>query len=130
LIAESLLAELRGLGVVLRVAGDRLRYSPADAVTREIRDRMVRCKPMLIALVLAEGPAKKATALGCGGGDSPSKDRCPSCHQPDFVRPQAGGLWRCARCEPYDPPSAEIEWWPQIVGPLVLLDEPAGGVER
>lgn len=49
--AVDLLAELHALGVELVAEGERLRFRPREAVGPELRARMVRLKPELIALI-------------------------------------------------------------------------------
>ena len=119
--AASFLSELRDRSVDIEVVGDRIRFGPPGAVSPDLRRRLSACKPGLIAILHEE-----AMQRGAGDGDRPSIERCAACGQLDFVRPQAGGAWRCARCQPYDMPAAEVAWWPQIVGPLVPLEQVLG----
>lgn len=49
--AESVLAELRSCGVELRVAGDRLRFRPAEAVSPELLDKLRTYKPEVLRLL-------------------------------------------------------------------------------
>ena len=113
--ASALLHELHAGGVHIEAVGDRLRFRPPEDVTPEQRQRLGDCKPAILALL-----HEKAFAADAGAGAYPSTGSCRSCGQPDFVRPQAGGAWRCARCRPWDLPSTEIEWWPRVrcVAPL------------
>ena len=113
--ARALLSELRGLGVALRVVDAHLHYRPMSAVTPELREQMAACKDELIALVSAP-----ESSPDLGDGDRPIAERCPSCGERDFVRPRAGGAWRCARCRRYELPSAEVEWWPRVVAEASL----------
>jgi hypothetical protein len=54
--AGVLLDALRERGVVVEVAGDRLRYRPRDAVPPELRAQLVAHKPGLLALLAEEPP--------------------------------------------------------------------------
>lgn len=112
--AASLLLELRECGVELEVVGDRLRFRPSEHVTPEVRQRLAAFKPAILALLHEEADA--------GDGGAPTAERCRSCRECDFVRPRAGGAWRCPRCRPYDLPAEEIEWWPRVQGPFASLD--------
>ena len=124
--ALTLRNELRKRGVALRVVGDRLRYRPVEAVTLEIRERMARLKPELIALLLDADP-EEAPIPEYGDGDRPTVGRCPKCGQVDFMRPRPRGRWSCARCDPFQGLAApDTQWWPSINGPLVPLDQILG----
>lgn len=117
--ARTLLAELASLGVWAWVVDDRLRYRPAEAVTSQIRERMVRLKPELIALLLVDGELVPEY----GDGHQPNIERCPKCGQGDFVRPRPQGMWCCARCDPYHGlKPADLEWWPRIEGTPILVE--------
>lgn len=107
--ASRVLVELRALGVRVEVVGGSLRFAPAGAVSAPLRKRLAAEKPGVLALLHQE-----AFAAGGGDGDNPSLEKCMTCGQRDFVRPRAGGAWRCARCRPYDLPAAEVEWWPRV----------------
>ena len=115
--AANLLRELRQRGVELEVVGDRLRFRPPEAVLPELRQRIVACKPALLAILHEEALVAEA-----GDGGSPSVVRCRFCRERDFVRPRVGGAWRCARCRPYDLPGLEIGWWPKFEASFVSLD--------
>lgn len=115
--AASLLHELRERGVYLEVVGDRLRFRPVDGVPPDLRQQLAAAKPAILDLLHQE-----AIASDAGDGPIPSAARCSSCLERDFVRPRAGGTWRCARCQPYDLPGAEVEWWPSVQEPAVSLD--------
>jgi len=121
--ALPLLMELYDRGIELKVVGDRLRYRPIEAVPPEIRERMARDKPKLIALLGDEG----AAVTRYGNDSTPSVVQCPLCSERDFARLRTGGAWRCARCAPYGVPGNAIAWWPRIDGPLVPLKEVLGG---
>ena len=107
--AASLLNELRERGVHLEAVGECLRFHPQEAVTSGLRERLTSCKRALFALLREE-----ALIADGGVGESPCIGRCRSCREGDFVRPRAGGAWRCTRCRPYDLPAAEVEWWPRV----------------
>jgi len=116
--ALVLLKELGGLGIQLAVDGGNLRHRPVAAVTPELRVRIAACKPDLIALLRAEeqpcGACVPVPPPNLGDGERPNGHLCPVCRERDFVRPRAGGAWRCARCRPYDLAATEIEWWPRV----------------
>ncbi len=107
--AASLLHDLRERGVDLEIVGARLRYRPPEVVTPELRQRLVACKPAILAMLHEE-----AFVTAAGDGDKPSVERCRLCRELDFVRPRVGGAWRCARCCPYDLPGTEVAWWPRV----------------
>ena len=120
--AQAFLDELRELGIVVRVVGGRLRYRPVEAVTPEIRERMVRLKPELIALLVAAEP-EEVPIPEYGDGDQPSVDRCPKCGEADFMRPRPRGRWCCARCHPYEGLAApDVERWPRVQVPFLPLE--------
>lgn len=110
--AHVLLADLRGSGIEVAVEDGQLRFRSSPAVPPELRARMAALKRELIALL--NPPEPSMPAFAAGDGARPVPDRCQQCREPDFVRPCAGGVWRCARCRPYDLPATEIEWWPRI----------------
>jgi ribosomal protein L37AE/L43A len=107
--AAGLLHELRERRVEVEVVGDRLRFRPVDAVPADLREQLGSHKSAIVALLHEE-----AFATDAGDGEKPSIERCRDCGERDFVRPRAGGAWRCVRCRPYDLPGTDVQWWPRV----------------
>lgn len=127
----DLLADLRERGIELAVEGEWLRFRPVTAVNAELRERMTRLKPELIALLHPAAypsfPAEEVPIPDFGDGDRPSVERCPACREGDFMRPRPRGCWCCARCNPYEGLAPDdLEWWPRVEGSLVPLHDVLG----
>lgn len=119
--AIDLLAELRERGIELAVDGERLRFRPVEAVPPELRARMSRLKPELIALLAPRTPTpapenpEEPPIPEYGDGDRPTVKRCPICRERDFTRPVPRGMWCCAKCHPYEGYAAsDVECWPKV----------------
>lgn len=119
--AATLISEFRLGGGEIETVGDHLRVRMPNSVPPDLQAQLAACKPWLLAFLHEE-----AVRQGHGDGDRPTIPRCPGCEKRDFVRPRAGGAWRCARCHPYDLPGSEVEWWPQPQKPFVPLEEVLG----
>lgn len=91
--ADVLLAELRGLGVVLRIDGDRLAYdAPAGVITDEILARVRDDRDGLLMLLRGVLPN-----MGIDAEQMPSpSERCPWCG-PVRLLDHSRGL-QCDRC--------------------------------
>lgn len=61
--AEAVLSELRKRGVEVIATGDRLRFRPAERVTRELRRQLLENKPELLG-ILADPPTLLETLGG------------------------------------------------------------------
>ena len=59
---HELLAELRARGIQLEPAGDKLRFTPADAVTPELREAIRQHKAALLSLL---NPQRDTDIEGC-----------------------------------------------------------------
>ena len=116
--AASSLQQLRASHVEVERIGASLRFRPREAVPPDLLQRLSDNKPDLLVLLHAE-----AFHHDAGDGERPCISRCRTCGDLDFVRPRAGGAWRCARCRAYDLPGDDVEWWPRVEGPFASLDE-------
>jgi len=67
--ATELLATLLERGVTLQVAGDKLRYTPLDTVTPELRDELRHHKAELLVLLEPLPAAVIELLLRCEAGD-------------------------------------------------------------
>ena len=87
--ADGLIAELQRQGVTLEVVGDRLRYSPVDAVTSRQLDELRRLKGAVVSKITARDFSVGRTS-------------CPHCRRGQFrdIPVHAGRSIRrdCARC--------------------------------
>jgi ribosomal protein L37AE/L43A len=111
----TLLDRARRQGLDVFLDGERLVVRGprrAEALAQQILAR----KAAAIAGLRSARPVERPATddAGCADGPLPSVARCSSCDEPDFVSPQAGIAWRCARCGPSDPPPTEIDGWPRI----------------
>lgn len=80
--AYPLLRELDARGITAWTVGDRLRLAPPEAVDDQLRARVERTKPLLLAALL--GRAHRA---------------CYCCFGTRYwTRPALLGTWRCGRC--------------------------------
>lgn len=61
--ATLLLAELGARGVHVRADGGQLRLRPADALTPELRQRVLAAKPDLLRLLASQPPLKQGLAV-------------------------------------------------------------------
>ncbi len=65
--AQSILAELAGLGVSIHAHGDKLRVCPASAVPAELRDRIRAYRAeLLVMLARVDAPRAHVPAGWCG----------------------------------------------------------------
>ena len=119
MVADGLLAELRGLGVVLSAQGDRLAFdAPAGVLGDDLLGRMRAERDRLLVALRSEASAVVADPEHHGdprpehqGDPGPVSLRCPWCG-PEELIDEPGGL-RCPRC-----------------GRLAWLDAPGGGLVR
>jgi hypothetical protein len=70
--AEKLLAELQASGIEMLIVGDRLRWRPRGAVSPALRERIVKYKVALIALLA--GPTGPKTPAAKGGDTTNNED--------------------------------------------------------
>ncbi|WP_153940434.1 hypothetical protein [Acidithiobacillus thiooxidans] len=98
--ASSILAELKAAGFALTAEGSRLRVSPADMLTDELRQRIREHRAALVSILAAESaPAgRSATDAAPAACVHPEQDmaHCGACSHflPDTINP-AQGVGRC-----------------------------------
>ncbi len=105
---ETLMAELSGLGVVLRIDGDRLAFdAPAGVMVGDLLARVRADRAGLIRILsraddppaVDPAPSDRAPSIRCPCGgidlaDDPGGLRCRSCRSMAWVATAGGGLAR------------------------------------
>ena len=96
--AAALVAELRARGVELVSAGDRIRFRPASAVPRELRDQLRALKPEVLGLLWAEHalsvPSPDPQTVRETLGPNPAPADLEALHHE-----LAGALWDLRECQ-------------------------------
>lgn len=90
--AVDLLSELQAAGVTVSRAGDRLRLTPPQAITRPLLEKVREHKAALLALVAEPAPLRCFTCRGgefwrgevryADGSTKPGPWVCQGCHPP------------------------------------------------
>ena len=112
--AARLLSELRRRGVEVKVDGDRLLYRPK--VEPELRERIARCKPDLLALLRSDLTAPEVASSNPDSTERAAHDcdrsvPCRCCGSRDFWALAHVHYWVCAGCHEPDPrPDGELIW--------------------
>jgi len=117
--AAELLADLTKLGVEVAAHGDRLRYRPRAAVTRQLAERLTMHKPGLLAILRPAGACEGRSVEHDGATHAAPTAAGDSAGWDDLIDPPApcadcGGLrfwwnmWGDARCMDCDPPTTAI----------------------
>jgi TubC N-terminal docking domain len=122
--ASQLMDDLDQRGIRLEVRGDRLRYSPRSAVTPELTERMIQCKPELLKIIRGDG----GTSLECCWCGSTrlidglsGRVWCDDCERPAWL-PIPEGIVRANQTSEYiEPPDpcdqcGTLELWQTLIG--------------
>ena len=114
----ELIDDLRQRGIRLEAHGDKLRYSPRDAVTGDLLAMLQAHKGDLLAMLQAEVPKDTPTAHAeaqyghrddedAEAIDAAEMPPCPACGRLEMWQAAASdlsgltpGRWRCLRCDP------------------------------
>jgi hypothetical protein len=117
--AERLLDELDGLGIVLELHGDGLRFRPRGALPDHLLKRLKSDKAAVCEALRTRGrsadqrgrlivPTAPLVPPQLWDSDPPSR-RCAGCRGSGFHRVAGGPAWICDRCHPGAGPSAWVE---------------------
>jgi tRNA(Ile2) C34 agmatinyltransferase TiaS len=112
---DALVAELSGLGVVLRIEGDRLAFdAPAGVITDDLLGRMRSVRDGLMGLVAdRDRGVPHASLPDASRLDRPTTIRCPWCGGID-LSDDGRGL-RCCHCD-------RLAWVATVEGGLARRD--------
>lgn len=90
--AQKLLTDLQGLGVKLQIDGNRLRYAPRSALSRDLLERLKLHKAEVLVVL-------EAMSRDAGDVDPQDINPCSRCGRLEQWQSLSGN-WRCLHCEP------------------------------